>query len=172
MLISPRRLEWSSVNHAGERLLGTSGMPLPLYRRDRGVSGLNRRRSWRGKAADAEGPDSYHWADGYGVRNVKTSYILPLKAVFENLFSIPGHLILILILIFTKFQIWQIFGNLLAKLAKFSAIFKQKIKLWERCKGGDCFGQDICPPVFDYGFQKRCKGVHCVDLVKSFPTDS
>ena len=33
------------------------------------------------------------------MRNGKTSYILPLKAVFENLFSIPGHLILILILI-------------------------------------------------------------------------
>ena len=25
-------------------------------------------------------------------------------------------------------------------------------------------------PVFDYGFQKRCKGVHCVDLGESFPT--
>ena len=24
-------------------------------------------------------------------------------------------------------------------------------------------------PVFDYGFQKRCKGVHCVDLGESFP---
>ena len=26
------------------------------------------------------------------------------------------------------------------------------------------------PPVFDYGFQKRCKGVRCVDLGESFRT--
>ena len=33
-----------------------------------------------------------------------------------------------------------------------------------------CFGQVLFSPVFDYGFQKRCKGVHCVDLGESFPT--
>ena len=33
-----------------------------------------------------------------------------------------------------------------------------------------CFGQVVVSPVFDYGFQKRCKGVHCVDLGESFPT--
>ena len=31
-----------------------------------------------------------------------------------------------------------------------------------------CFGQVLFSPVFDYGFQKRCKGVHFVDLGESF----
>ena len=35
-----------------------------------------------------------------------------------------------------------------------------------------CFGQALFSPVFDYGFQKRCKGVHCVDLEESFPTST
>ena len=36
--------------------------------------------------------------------------------------------------------------------------------------GRGCFGQVLFSPVFDYGFQKRCKGVHCVGLGESFPT--
>ena len=33
-----------------------------------------------------------------------------------------------------------------------------------------CFGQALFSPVFAYGFQKRCKRLHCVDLGESFPT--
>ena len=32
------------------------------------------------------------------------------------------------------------------------------------------FGHGLFSPVFDYGFQKLCKGVHCVDLGESFQT--
>ena len=58
-------------------------------------------------------------------------------------------------------KIQQKFGKiceLLEKTAKNSANFNENFEIRERC------------PVFDYGFQKRCKGVHCVDLNDSFPT--
>ena len=49
-------------------------------------------------------------------------------------------------------------------LAKFSAIFKQKIELRTRFFSPHGF------PGFWDSIPKRCKGVHCVDLGESFPT--
>ena len=52
------------------------------------------------------------------------------------------------------------------KISNITTILNETIEIRERC----CFGQVLFSPVFDYGFQKRCKGVHCVDLGESFPT--
>ena len=57
------------MHHARERLLGASGMPLPLYKRDRGVPGKKKKKT--GGAADEQRLrtlkdriPTYHWADG------------------------------------------------------------------------------------------------------------
>ena len=81
-------------------------------------------------------------------------------------------------------QIWRKFSKILAEFAKFwkktakiSAIFNEIFEIRERLLNGlsfspfrDCLGQVLFPPAFDYGFQKRCKGVHCLALGQSFPT--
>ena len=58
------------------------------------------------------------------------------------------------------------FATLCKNSATNSAIFNEKIEIRER----GCFGQVLFSPVFDYGFQKPCKGVHYVDLGESFST--
>ena len=58
------------------------------------------------------------------------------------------------------------FGEISVKLAKFSAIFKQKIELRGRTR---FFSPHGFPGFWD-SIPNRCKGVHRVDLGESFPT--
>ena len=76
----------------------------------------------------------------------------------------------------------NVFGQNLAKLSYILAKFEKRLKnqktiqqfstktLGLEIDSKTVQGPGSFSPIFDYGFQKRCKGVHGVDLGESFLT--
>ena len=67
--------------------------------------------------------------------------------------------------LFSRFSLQPPFAEVLSSVlraAQWPLVFTFSGLFWARSV--------LFSPVFDYGFQKRCKGVHYVDLGETFPT--